>query len=78
MSRYADLRWKIADLEKELEEEKIYNRKLLTQLNLYYRQLYEKEKDFEVLKDKALENMRTKDAEIEYLKAKLKERENDG
>ena len=50
MSRYADLRWRIVDLEKELEEEKIHSRKLLRDLELYIQMIYDKDKDLETLK----------------------------
>jgi hypothetical protein len=50
MSRYSDLRWKIADLEKELEEEKIYNKKLLGQIETYIHMICDQEKTIEELK----------------------------
>lgn len=60
MSRYADLRWKIADLEKELEAEKTYSRKLLKDMERYILMIYQKDKDIEMMKC-ALEKMHTKD-----------------
>ena len=47
MSRYSDLRWKIADLEKKLEEEKIYNKKLKDELEHKVLIIYSLEKDIE-------------------------------
>lgn len=45
MSRYSDLRWKIADLEKKLEEEKIYNKKLKDELEHKVLIIYSLEKE---------------------------------
>lgn len=45
MSRYSDLRWKIADLEKKLEEEEVYNKKLKDELEHKVLTIYSLEKD---------------------------------
>ena len=45
MSRYADLRWKIEDLEKKIEEEKIINRRLNEDLRMKYFEIHEKDKE---------------------------------
>lgn len=50
MSRYSDLRWKIADLEKELEEEKIYNKKLHESLREYSLMIHAQDKTIEELR----------------------------
>lgn len=50
MSRYADLRWKIADLEKKIEEEKIINRRLNEDLRIKYYEIHAKENEIEQLK----------------------------
>lgn len=60
MSRYADLRWKIADLEKALNEEKIYSKKLRKERDMYINMLYAKEKDIEVIMT-SVKNMGKKD-----------------
>ena len=44
MSKYADLRWKIADLEKALEQEKTYSKKLRGDMEKYILMVYEKDK----------------------------------
>lgn len=50
MSRYSDLRWKISDLEKQLEEEKICAKKAWEQVEHYIRVIYAKDKTIEELK----------------------------
>lgn len=50
MSKYADLRWKIADLEKALEEEKIYNKKLREDIEQYIRLLYARDNEIKELR----------------------------
>ena len=47
MSKYADLRWKIADLEKKLEEEKIINKRYQQEISNLLFQIYDKDKECE-------------------------------
>ena len=50
MSRYADLRWKIADLEKKIEEEKIINKRLNEDLWMKHFEIHEKDNEIAMLK----------------------------
>ena len=50
MSKYADLRWKIADLEKKLEEQNGYIKGLRKERDMYIEMLYDKEKHISALK----------------------------
>lgn len=50
MSKYANLRWKIADLEKALEEEKVYSKKLREDIEQYIRLLYARDNEVKELR----------------------------
>lgn len=50
MSKYADLRWKIADLEKELEKRDIFEEELVDLLCKQARKIDVKEAEIERLK----------------------------
>ena len=50
MSKYADLRWKIADLEKAPKEEKIYSQRLREDIERYIRMMYAKDNAIKELK----------------------------
>ena len=51
MSRYADLRWKIADLEKALEKEKNCTERLFKELSKKDLQIASRDKEIENLRD---------------------------
>ena len=64
MSKYADLRCQIADLEKELEVERSHNKKLMEEVRWHGWQILAKDKEIEELKDmlkKVGEKMNGKD-----------------
>lgn len=50
MSRYADLRWKVVDLEKELEREKAHANRLFERLTRLDRTIVSKDKEIDNLK----------------------------
>ena len=58
MSRYSDLRWRIADLEKALEEEKALNNRLMKEVNRHWLEVRAKDATIEELN--ALLNKLTK------------------
>ena len=50
MSRYADLRWKVVDLEKELEREKAHSNRLFERLRMLDLTIVSKDKEIDNLK----------------------------
>ena len=50
MSKYADLRWKIADLEKDLEKERNFSERMVEELRKLDRKLRAKDNEIEELK----------------------------
>lgn len=50
MSRYADLRWKVVDLEKELEREKAHSNRLYERLRMLDLEIVSKDKEIDNLK----------------------------
>ena len=66
MSKYSDLRWKIADMEKALAEEKAYSKGLRKDLERYVWQIYEKDKEINELVEmvKRLGGIKTEAGEV--------------
>lgn len=48
---YSKLRWKIADLEKKLEEEKAYSKRLRKDLEMYIYSMYGKDREINEMKE---------------------------
>ena len=51
MSKYADLRWRIVDLEKALETEKTINKRYKQDLEVYVWRIHEQDKEIERLSE---------------------------